>query len=175
MRKTRLYLLFSFLFLLIPTISFGYIGLIEEINPNIPHKRAVALNDHIIDLSNQYRIPVDLIVAMIWQESHFRNMRSQVRTRQGQEVSCGYIQIQPETFELEAGYPLVGETKEKQCQSMIYSWKTTLRVAVKHLNTLRDQYGLLNAIGSYNSGPRYGSKNIEYASKVLSKYREIKR
>lgn len=145
---------------------------IRSVREAVPDQRVTDLSNEICANGQRYDIDPVIIASMIAVESHFRNVQSEIRTRQGREVSCGYMQIQPETFELEASYPPAGETRVQQCQAMIYSWRETLRVAVKHLDSLRDQYGLLNSIGAWNAGPRYGSHNVTYASKVLHYYKE---
>lgn len=130
----------------------------------IPEKRVHNIIQIVQKLGKKYNVDPDLIMSIIWQETHFRNIKGDKNL---DHKACGYMQIRTHTFEEIMGY-------EKSCQELIYSWRMAMEGGVKYFAKLKLEYGFYSAISAYNYG--YPSKNnVDYVYSVLSKYRELKR
>lgn len=132
---------------------------ITSIRDDVPEDRVKALSDTICSYSDQYRLDEHLVAAIITTETHWRNIK-------GKTGEAGYMQIKPATFERACGYPTT-------LDRLLYDWRENIRCGIKHLSNLRDEMGLLNAVGSYNAGSRYGHRNLDYVRKVLNNYEQI--
>lgn len=133
---------------------------IQSVRDDIPKERVRGLSNTICRQSQRHGLSAELIVAIITTETHFRNIR-------GRTGEAGYMQIKPATFKRACGYTTT-------LDRLIYDWEENIRCGVAHLANLRDSQGLLNAIGSYNSGPKYGHRNLDYVGKVLENLKRIK-
>jgi len=134
------------------------------------------LSSHISEYAHRYDIESYLVVAIMWRESQLQNRQSYIckhdpdrecRKRTNREKSCGFGQMQPETFELTMGYPPMGDTRLERCMSLVLDWPTAVHAMVKHLRDLRDRYGYLEGIGSYNCN-QCRDENKWYVRKVLN-------
>lgn len=153
-------IVFATALVLIPTSVFGYSGLIERVNSDIPGERAEKLSNEIVSLAHQYNIPSEVIVAMVWHETHFVNTDSQVDVN---PKSCGYMQMSTRT-----AYRLSGEWQN--CNQLILNWQRTLRLSVKYIYKQRKQHGnLAGAIAGYN-----GIYNLDYVNGVLNKRQKVR-
>lgn len=150
--------------------------MIEYYRGNFDDATLDRLSSVISQYAHQYEIESSLVVAIMWHESQLQNRQSYLcqnhadrncENRSNREKSCGFGQMQPETFELTMGYPPMGETRLEQCRSLILDWPTAVHAVVKHLRQLRDRYGYLEGIGGYNCS-RCRHENKWYVRKILN-------
>jgi len=146
---------------LIPTQLQGYSDFIQEKHPNIPSERAEALSKTIRYYGDRYDVPSDIIVAIMWQESQFRNRRSNVDVN---PCSAGYLQVQRTTASLLYH-------QELSCDDLIVKWRLNIELGVRYLRKMYDETGHLSSmIGRYN-----GVNNPNYVKEVIEKYQTIRR
>jgi soluble lytic murein transglycosylase-like protein len=149
--------------MVVPTMVLGYAGLIKKVHSDIPMDRAEGISQAVYKYSNQYNVDPDLIISMMWQETHFKNVIGDKNLRRR---ACGYMQVQVQTAESMLGY-------ETTCRRIIYDWEEGIRAGVKFFAKKKAEFGFFGAIGSYNLG--YESKvNYDYVKDILDKYQRIK-
>jgi soluble lytic murein transglycosylase-like protein len=137
---------------------------LNHVRDDLPEQRHKELAQAVNTYSNTYNVDSALIIAFIDVETDGRNTCGDQNLN---EPACGYMQVQPSTFEHVMGY----HTTPKR---MVYDWKTSLQAGVQYLSDLQKQYGWIEAIGVYNGGPEYGSMNWQYIRKILNDYKELK-
>lgn len=139
--------------------GYSYTGFIKEKNPDIPDERAKNISRSVKHFSNYYDIPSEVIIAVMWQESQFVNVFSEVDRN---PCSSGYMQLQRTTAS--SIYH-----QELTCKKLIINWRLNVQLGVKYLREMYDQTGhLAGAIGRYN-----GIHNLGYVQEVLNKREKV--
>jgi soluble lytic murein transglycosylase-like protein len=140
------------------SVSYMY-EYIKQEYPDIPGQRAVGIIDQVKRSSNRFDVPVPVILAVMDQESNFRNVRSNVDIK---PCSAGYMQVTRITASKLAGQSLT-------CRDLIVNWRQNIRLGVKYIKEMWDVTGhLAGAIGRYN-----GIHNLDYVHDVLNKRQQI--
>lgn len=158
------YLVFTVLFMVLffNTKANSFDTLIREVHDDIPRGRSIELAEEIRKNAILYDVPSSLVVSIIWKETGFRNIQSQIRMGDGYERSCGYGQIHLKTAESMLG-------REVTCDWLIYNWRTNIKLTVKYLSLMIHLTGhKAGGIGRYN-----GRNNLGYVYDVLSKRRKV--
>jgi hypothetical protein len=151
------------------SVSLDYREEIESIRSDLPEKRLRSLDRLINHFEEVYDVRELVIIAMIDQETDFRNIQSEICVEENHndeciqyERSCGYMQIRPETAEM--------VTSEKwTCRELILNYQENIRIGVKYLHDLREKYDTIKeAILMYNGG---GNKS--YDDEVSENYQRL--
>ena len=152
----------------------------RDVYPQLPKKREEELEKYITKFSKKRDVDPFLVASFVGIECDFVNQKSEIWHKKPiyndngkiieyelvQENSCGYFQMNPDTFERIMGYSTT-------CEQLKLDVKEAVRAGVKYVANKVLEKGA-NGIGEYNSGPDDGKWNFGYMYKVIGEYKRVR-